>query len=557
MNNTTNAQLDRIIFMLTEFNQRNFSVRQEVLENKDPLNAVVASLNTLGEKLENHKSEIDDQRTFLHNILSSINEVIYVRDVNHDDPAASPYSFLSSRSVEIIGLTAQELKDEPDKWSKAVHREDSLTEVEMFKKVLKGQEVVLTYRIFHPGKSQYRWIEDRISAKVNAHGQVTQIYGAARDVTEQQEAALELEKTSQLVTRLITSSDQVFYIVSLDELDPFKNTFTYLSPHVEGIIGYSVDDVRNDPLTWIKAIHPDDLENVKGTTREMFKSKNPGIRVYRMKHKQTGEYVWLEDYVVPILDEKGWVCEFYASARDITAQRKAGIERERLILELSRRHDELMQFSHIVSHNLRSPVASILGLAQLLNDKVSPDDLVDTMGYILQAAQSMDDLLRDLNTVLSVRATLEGKMQMFLVTDVISLVIINLKKEIEESGATINITIDPQANELCSIKSYIQSTIFNLISNAIKYRSPDRLPVIIIKGFKKGGHTVISVEDNGLGIDLSAHRDRIFTLYGRLHHDREGKGLGLYMTKTQVESLKGNIDVESEKGRGTTFTIIL
>jgi PAS domain S-box-containing protein len=557
MNNKTASRLDRIILMLAEFSRGNFRVREEVTEEEDPLNTVVAGLNMLGEELDNYKSEITNQRTFLHNILSSIDEVIYVRSINPDNPAASPYTFISGRSIEIIGIGSEELEQTPDKWSKAVHPDDKAKSVKMLKKVLKGQEIVVTYRTYHRTKQQYRWIEDRISPKLSAEGKVTHIYGSARDVTEQQEMTLELDKTSQLVTRLITSSDQVFYIVALDRLDPLKNTFTYLSAHVEGIIGYSVEDIRKDSHVWIKAIHPEDVEKVKATTKEMFKSKNPGTRVYRMKHKRTGEYVWLEDYVVPIVDEHDWVREFYASARDITARRKAEIERERLIIELSRRHDELMQFNHIVSHNLRSPVASILGLAQFLHRDMPPAELPETTGYILQAAHAMDDLLRDLNTVLSVRSTLNEKMETFSLSATITAVCVNLQNEIEESSTRIDVQVDPQADKLTSIKSYIQSALFNLVSNSIKYRSTERSPIIVIKVFRKNESTVISIEDNGLGIDLRAHKDRLFLLYSRLHYDREGKGLGLYMTKTQVESLNGSIEVKSEEGTGTTFTITI
>ena len=557
MHDTEADHLDRIILMLTEFSRGNFSVRLEVTEDKNPLNTVVSGLNMLGEELDKYRSEIVNQRTFLNNILGNIDEVIYVRDINQEQPFASPYSFISGRSMEIIGIGAQELDENPGRWIEAVHPEDTDMAIEMFKKVLGGQEAVVTYRMYHPGKQQYRWMEDRISAKENSGAQVKHIYGSARDVTEQQETNLALEKTSQLVTRLITSSDQVFYIVALDQADPFKNTFTYLSSHVEDIIGFSVEDVRNDPLTWMNAVHPDDMEQVRATTREMFKSKNPGTRVYRMRHKYTGNYVWLEDYVVPILDGAGWVREFYASARDITARRTAEVERERLIVELSRKHDELMQFSHIVSHNLRAPVASILGLAEILNDSVDSGEAAETKGYILQAARSMDGLLRDLNTVLSVRSTLEEKKETFLLSDVISSLCISLKSEIDQWVTILNVNIDQSADELSSIKSYVQSALFNLLSNAIKYRSPDRQLVININGYKEENHTVIAIEDNGLGIDLSTHRDRIFALYGRLHHDQEGKGLGLYMTKTQIESLNGTIEVDSEMGRGSVFTIRL
>lgn len=550
-------ELDRIILMLTEFSRGNFRARMEVSNEENTLNNIVAGLNRIGAELDHYRSEIVSQQSFLSDILSNIDEVIYVRDINREEPTASVYSFISGRPKEIIGIGSLELEQNPRSWIEAVHPEDIAMADEMFHKIVKGQDAIVTYRMYHHGKQQYRWIEDRMSAKLNSGGQLMHIYGAARDVTEQHETNLALGKTSQLVNRLITSSDQVFYIVTLDPADPLKNTITYLSSHVEGIIGYSVEDVSNDPLTWLNAVHPDDLAEVKATTKQLFKSKQPGIRVYRMRHKYTGDYVWLEDYVVPILDGKGWIREFYASARDITARRIAEIEREKLILELSRKNEELMQFSHIVSHNLRSPVASILGLAQMLNEEVQSLEMAETTGYMLQAARSMDGLLRDLNTVLSVRSTLEEKKETFLLTELISSVCTSLKKELDECVASLSVTIDNSAEELRSIKSYVQSALYNLLSNAIKYRSPDRDLVISIKVNKEQEHTVITIEDNGLGVDLTKHRERIFALYGRLHDDPEGKGLGLYMTKTQIESLNGTIEVESEKGRGSVFTIRL
>ncbi len=424
MSNKADARMDRIIFMLTEFSRGNFHVREEVTEDEDPMNTVVAGLNMLGEELDNYKAEMNRQR--------------------------------------------------------------------------------------------------------------------------------------ELLTRVITSSDQVFYIIILDPDNPFKNTFTYLSAQVEQVIGYTVEDVRNDPFMWINAIHPEDMDNMMTVTKEMFSSKKPVTRVYRMKHKRTQEYVWLEDYVVPILDDNGWIREFYASARDITARKNAELQREKLIMELKRRHDELMQFNNIVSHNLRSPVASILGLAQFLQGEMPQEELNETTSYILQAAHAMDDLLHDLNTILSTRSTVKEKMEVFALSDIITAVSISLKNEIAESSTIINTQIDAESNKILSIKSFIQSAIYNLVSNAIKYRSIERVPVINIKAFKNmEGRTIISVEDNGIGINLQLHGHRLFVLYSRLESDREGKGLGLYMTKTQIEALDGTLEVESIPGKGTIFTITL
>lgn len=556
MDNTTTDALERIIYSLKLLSQGHTSVMEGSSTGLLPTPELSSALVMLSGELEDYKEKVSAQTAFLQEILGSIGEVIYLQQLT-GDPTSDHYGFVSGRAKEIIGIGSGELERWPEKWGNAVHPDDRQLRLDSINRALQGEEVVVTYRIFHHGKSEYRWIEDRISPRLDAVGAFTQMNGSVRDVTEQQQTILDLKKTGELVTRLITSSDQVFYIVSLDKSDPFKNTFTYLSPHVENIIGYSVGDVRDDTHIWINAIHPDDLQKVTDTTKEMFRSKMPATRVYRMKHKHTNQYVWLEDYLVPIVDSDGWIREFYASARDITARRSAELEQERLVAELSMRHEELMQFSHIVSHNLRSPVASILGLAELLNAQMVPEESQQTKSYILQAAQSMDNLLRDLNKVLSVRGTLEEKKQLFSIGEVISNISINLKQEIEQTRAIINVAIDQSADELESIKSYVQSSLYNLIGNAIKYRSEHRRPVISIGVVKKQGRTVISVQDNGVGIDLQADKQRIFSLYGRLHNNRDGKGLGLYMTQTQIETLKGTIEVASEPGIGSVFTITL
>jgi signal transduction histidine kinase len=97
--------------------------------------------------------------------------------------------------------------------------------------------------------------------------------------------------------------------------------------------------------------------------------------------------------------------------------------------------------------------------------------------------------------------------------------------------------------------------LYNLISNAIKYRDPDRSPVIDIKTEKLADEIRLTVSDNGLGIDTSVHRDKLFTLYSRFHTHLEGKGLGLYLVKTQITAMGGRIEIESEVNKGSTFRV--
>lgn len=552
-----NKRLEGIIHALIEYSKGNFDVRQEISEEDDALNTVASGLNMLGEELQHYHQQVEDGKNFLQNILSSIDEVVYARRVIHDNPPKSPFTFISARCKEILGFTIDELKVQPDRWIQSVHPEDAIRISAIIRSVLEGNEETFTYRIFHGVKNEYRWIEDRLVSEKDESGKVIQIFGTARDVTEQRKTDSELRDKNELVSRIVATSDQFFYVVTLDSKNSFINNFTYHSWQIEDIQGSTPEDLNNNPLGWLKAIHPDDMSDVVEQNRIMFSNHKPVVRVYRVKNKKTRKYVWIEDHVVPVPDSKGNIHELYGSVRDITSRMKTELDKEKLIKELSNKVNETMQFNYIVSHNLRAPVANIIGLVKLLDINMPEEDLRNTIGYISEAAMSMDELLSDLNTILSARSNLNKKVEMFLLTDVVRTVSNNLRKEIETANATIKTDIAHSANELSSIKSYIQSTMFNLLSNAIKYRDEERPLQINITAKKADGNTVIRVADNGIGIDMKEHGDRIFGLYSRIHYSYEGKGLGLYMTKTQLESVGGSISVSSTFGKGTIFTVTL
>lgn len=552
-----NKRLEGIIHALIEYSKGNFDVRQEISEEDDALNTVASGLNMLGEELQYYHQQVEDGKNFLQNILSSIDEVVYARRVIHDNPPKSPFTFISARCKEILGFTIDELKVQPDRWIQSVHPEDAIRISAIIRSVLEGNEETFTYRIFHGVKNEYRWIEDRLVSEKDESGKVIQIFGTARDVTEQRKTDSELRDKNELVSRIVATSDQFFYVVTLDSKNSFINNFTYHSWQIEDIQGSTPEDLNNNPLGWLKAIHPDDMSDVVEQNRIMFSNHKPVVRVYRVKNKKTRKYVWIEDHVVPVPDSKGNIHELYGSVRDITSRMKTELDKEKLIKELSNKVNETMQFNYIVSHNLRAPVANIIGLVKLLDINMPEEDLRNTIGYISEAAMSMDELLSDLNTILSARSNLNKKVEMFLLTDVVRTVSNNLRKEIETANATIKTDIAHSANELSSIKSYIQSTMFNLLSNAIKYRDEERPLQINITAKKADGNTVIRVADNGIGIDMKEHGDRIFGLYSRIHYSYEGKGLGLYMTKTQLESVGGSISVSSTFGKGTIFTVTL
>jgi signal transduction histidine kinase len=136
------------------------------------------------------------------------------------------------------------------------------------------------------------------------------------------------------------------------------------------------------------------------------------------------------------------------------------------------------------------------------------------------------------------------------------LIRVSLDRELTETGAVMD-TNFTEVEAIQTVRPLMDSILMNLISNAIKYRHPDRTPKISIRTRQVGSEVCLTVSDNGLGIDLDTFGEKLFTLYGRFHSHVDGKGLGLYLVKTHVQAMGGRIEVISEPGVGTTFSVFL
>ncbi len=222
-------------------------------------------------------------------------------------------------------------------------------------------------------------------------------------------------------------------------------------------------------------------------------------------------------------------------------------------LELIRQNSQLEQFGFIIAHNLRSPVARILGLTNLIqSDQFSmPQDEI-VIHKLQNSAEDLDNVIHDLNAILEIKKGASHSFESVSLPERLNKVKSILKDKISESKAVI--TDDFVPNTRCyGIPAYIESILYNLVSNAIKYRSPDRTPAINVSAKLEGDHLKLEVSDNGIGLDLSTSRDKVFNLYQRFHDHVEGKGIGLFLVKTQVEALNGTITIKSEVNVGTTF----
>ncbi|MDO6390393.1 GAF domain-containing sensor histidine kinase [Pontibacter sp. BT731] len=221
---------------------------------------------------------------------------------------------------------------------------------------------------------------------------------------------------------------------------------------------------------------------------------------------------------------------------------------------------DLGNFVYTASHDLKSPVANIAGLIEELSDSVSRENLdraeIKHITHLIKSSlKRFSTTIKDLTTLVEIdKGSAEEKTEELDLFEVVEAVKQDLQSLILKSGAQLDISTQPRQVIGFSKKNF-KSIIGNLISNAIKYRSPERAPEITIKLEKCDGRSYLSVQDNGLGIPADK-QESIFTMFGRVHSHVEGSGIGLYIVKRMVDNVQGEIKVDSVVHKGTTFTVI-
>lgn len=237
------------------------------------------------------------------------------------------------------------------------------------------------------------------------------------------------------------------------------------------------------------------------------------------------------------------------------AQRTQDLQNTNQILK--EQNSQLEQYAFITAHNLRGPLSRILGLGSLLdNQQTHSEERGFIVNKIVQSAYELDEIVKDLNAIIEIKERSLDNLSDLDLTEKIEKTKKILATQIEVTNAQIHIDLQ-ECRVIKAHEPYVESILYNLLSNAIKYKS--RLnPVIHIKTKLLPNNKVcLSIQDNGVGMDLIKYKNKLFRLYQRLNEELPGKGMGLYMVKTQVEAMNGEIKVDSQLGRGSTFKIYL
>jgi len=289
--------------------------------------------------------------------------------------------------------------------------------------------------------------------------------------------------------------------------------------------------------------------------RNIYHAALRGEAVRFEKDLKFGEHNYTISFTVNPITENDKVIGLSCFASDITERKKSEQETINLLNSVQRKNSDFQQFSYIVSHNLRSPIAKIQGLASIIDGESEENRLL--LKQLNLEAAHLDDVVKDINTIVSARQSENEKFSSVIFETELKLITEMLRDEIDKSGATITADFK-EVSQILTIKSYLYSILYNLISNAIKYRQPEVALRIDVKTTCDIEFVCFSVKDNGMGMDLVKNSKEVFGLYKRFHVGSiPGKGIGLHLVKTHAESLGGRVEIESKVNEGTTFKVYI
>jgi PAS domain S-box-containing protein len=376
---------------------------------------------------------------------------------------------------------------------------------------------------------------------------------AATDITDRKKKEIQIKQHNERYKLVTKATKDVIW-----DWNILGRKF-YRSANFKRRYGYSYSNENTPNNSWMFNIHEDDKERVSISIEQTLKEPSTTLweNQYRY-YRANGEIAHIEDRAYIVRDRNKKPIRMVGAMRDITDEKKLSIERDKITADLLQRNRDLEQFAYIISHNLRLPVSNIIGLVNLIHSStttLSKKDYEHCLAGLLTSTNKLDDVIKDLNNILQLRQRIDKERKINICfSELIQDIQIGIADLIRKEN--VKIVTNFQVDHIVTLKSYIYSIFFNLISNSVKYRN-GKDPLIEIASERKKNKIVLTFKDNGMGIDLEAQSSKIFGLYNKFHTETEGKGVGLYMTKTQVELLGGQISVKSAINKGTEFRIEL
>jgi PAS domain S-box-containing protein len=374
------------------------------------------------------------------------------------------------------------------------------------------------------------------------------LYGIFQDINTFKVAEIELNKVNEELNAILDSSD-----ITIKRTDT-NGIITYFNEGAETLLGYKSEELVNKETPALFHDKEEIIEKGKVLSKEYNKeingfdvlttlSREDKVDSRKWRYiKKDGSSIDMQVSITAIKDKNKNIIAFLFIGTDIT--------------KLTKQNAQLASFAQIASHNLRAPVSNLISLLDLHDICETTEEKEFTFGKFRTVIAHLSDTLNTLIEAIKIKETKQSKKE--IKTLYFSEILKKTEEIIPEEISRLNAVITSNFSAIDTIKyneSYLESIFINLISNSLKYSSPERPPRIEVTTTLNEGKIELKITDNGLGIDLKKYGHKLFGLNHVFHRHKDSKGVGLYIVKNQIESLQGTISCTSEVHKGTTFTV--
>jgi PAS domain S-box-containing protein len=387
----------------------------------------------------------------------------------------------------------------------------------------------------------HKWVR-AIGKPLFQNGKCVKVFGTLQDITQKKQTDLKLKELALVASK---TTDAVIITDANAKISWVNNAFEKMTEYtLEEVVGKEQKDLLAGAKT-----NFDSLNKMMEATK-LFEPTKATL----LNYTKSGKPIWFDISITPVFDENGVCTNFIDVKKDVTERMEKQEQLQALTNVTADQNKRLLNFTYIVSHNIRSHSANLTGLINLIDQTEDEEEKQDLFNMLKTSTHKLEETIQNLNEIISVQNNLNQAKS-----------VLNLKQEIERTFLVVNdVILESKVqikNEVADninlevIPAYLDSILLNLITNAIKYRSPERQPVIELSTETEGEYLVLLVKDNGLGLDLQKFKDKLFGMYKTFHNNPNSRGIGLFITKNQIEAMNGKVEVESQVNVGTTFKI--
>lgn len=450
----------------------------------------------------------------------------------------------------IFGYNEDEVGDSSKWWFDNIHPEDSIKmSIKLYSFIEQKTENWQDEYRFKCADNSYKYVLDRGFLLKDENGRAIRMIGAIQDITRQKEEELRLKL---LETVIVQTKDSII-ITEANFNEQRLPKIVYVNPAFSVMTGYESYEIIGKSPDILKGPNSD-INAIKKIVNAI-KNREESL-IETISYKKNKEEFWLRFSMIPIYNSENELSHWVSIQRDVSDEKKQEKEKEQLIRELTKNNKDLKEFSYITSHNLRAPLSNLTGLLSLMDDIIIEDpELKEILFGFNKSTHLLNDTVNDLTKVMIIKDNLSIQKEALLLKEVFENVFSQLSFQIDTFKPILKIDFE-KVSVLNVNKTYIESILLNLLTNSIKYRAENRTLKITVTASQLNNSITLIFKDNGIGIDLERNRDKVFGLYQRFHDYPDSKGLGLYLVKSQVEAMGGNISIDSEVNKGTTFTLI-